>query len=89
MDHWKTAKKVIRYIYGTKDYKLTYRHTNHLEVIGYLYSGFAGYVDTRKFTSGYIFLLGRGVVSWRSTKQTIVHSSTMKVEFIAYYEATI
>ena len=88
MDHWKTAKKVIRYIYETKDYKLTYRHTNHFEVIRYLDSGFSSYVDTRQFTLGYIFLLARGVVSWRSTKQTIVDSSTMEVEFIAYYEAT-
>jgi hypothetical protein len=88
MDHWKTAKKVIRYIYETKDYKLTYRHTNHFEVIGYLDSSFTSYVATRQFTLGYIFLLARGVVSWSSTKQTIVDSSTMKVEFIAYYEAT-
>ena len=25
LDHWKAAKKVLRYLQGTKDYKLTYR----------------------------------------------------------------
>ena len=24
MEHWKAAKKVMRYLQGTKDYKLTY-----------------------------------------------------------------
>ena len=47
-----------------------------------LHLNFAGYIDTRKFTSGYIFLLDRGVVSWRSTKQAIIVSYTMEVELI-------
>ncbi|RVX14469.1 hypothetical protein CK203_017299 [Vitis vinifera] len=33
-DHWKAAKKVIRYLQGTKDYKLMYRRTSNLEVVG-------------------------------------------------------
>ena len=28
LDHWKAAKKVMRYLQGTKDYKLTYKHTD-------------------------------------------------------------
>ena len=67
---------------------MTYRYTDHLEVVGYLDSNFAGCVDSRKFTSGYIFLLARGAISWRSSKQTIVVISTMEAEFITYYEAT-
>ncbi|KAL0539955.1 hypothetical protein IC582_024177 [Cucumis melo] len=35
MDHWKAAKKVLRYLQGTKDYMLTYKRSDHLEVIGY------------------------------------------------------
>ena len=26
LDHWKAAKKVMRYLQGTKDYKLIYRY---------------------------------------------------------------
>ncbi|GJV65502.1 retrovirus-related pol polyprotein from transposon TNT 1-94 [Tanacetum coccineum] len=33
--HWKAAKKVLRYLQGTKDYMLTYKGSNHLEVVGY------------------------------------------------------
>ncbi|RVW18321.1 Retrovirus-related Pol polyprotein from transposon TNT 1-94 [Vitis vinifera] len=35
IDHWKVAKKVMRYLQGTKDYKLMYRRTSNLEVVGY------------------------------------------------------
>ena len=28
LDHWKATKKVMRYLQGTKDYKLTYKHTD-------------------------------------------------------------
>ncbi|KAA0056423.1 Retrovirus-related Pol polyprotein from transposon TNT 1-94 [Cucumis melo var. makuwa] len=31
MDHWRTAKKVLRYLQGTKDYMLTYKRSDHLE----------------------------------------------------------
>ena len=67
-DHWKAAKKVMRYLQGTKDYKLMYRWTNNLEVVGNSDSDFAGCVDSRKSTSGYIFILAGGAISWRSVK---------------------
>lgn len=38
------------YLQGTKDYKLTYRHSDNLEVIGYSNSYFIGCVDTKKST---------------------------------------
>ena len=88
LDHWKVAKKVMRYLQGTKDYKLIYRYIDQLKVIGYLDSDFAGCVDIRKSTSGYIFLLFGGAISWRSTKQKLVASSTMEAKFVACYEAT-
>ncbi|XP_050937730.1 secreted RxLR effector protein 161-like [Cucumis melo] len=63
MNHWKAAKKVLRYLQGTKDYMLTYKRYDHLEVIGYSDSDFAGCVDTRKSTVGYLFLLAEGAIS--------------------------
>jgi hypothetical protein len=87
MEHWKAAKRVMRYLQGTMDYRLTYRYTDYLEVVGYSDSDFTRCVDSRKFTSWYIFLLAKGAISWRSNKQTIVATSTMKAEFIACYEA--
>ena len=38
--------------------------------------------------SGYIYLLARGVVYWKSAKQLLIASSTMAAEFIVYYEVS-
>ncbi|WJZ97087.1 hypothetical protein VitviT2T_015721 [Vitis vinifera] len=51
-------------------------------------SDFAGCVDSRKSTSGYIFILASGAISWRSIKQTMTATSTMEAEFISCFEAT-
>jgi hypothetical protein len=35
MDHWKAAKKVLRYLQGTKEYMFMYMRTKNLEIKGY------------------------------------------------------
>ena len=64
-----------------------YRRTSNLEVVGYSDSNFAGYVDSHKSTSGYIFILASGAISWRSVKQTLTATFTMEAEFISCFEA--
>jgi hypothetical protein len=87
MEHWNLVKKVLRYLQGTKGLMLTYRRSDDLQIVGYSDSDYAG--DDRKSTSGYIFTLTQGAISWKSSKQTIVTaSSTMYAEFIACYEAS-
>jgi hypothetical protein len=85
--HWKAAKKILCYLQGTKHYMLTYKRTDNLEVIGYSNSNFVRCVDSQKSTTGYVFTLTNGVISWKSSKQKITTSSTMYAEFIACYEA--
>jgi len=48
------VKKVLHYLQGTKEYMLTYKRTENLEVDGYSDADFAGCVDTKKSTSGYV-----------------------------------
>ena len=71
---------------GTKDYMLMYRQTDCLEVVGYSDSDFAGCVDFRKSTSGYIFMMANGAISLRSAKQSLVSTSTMEAELISLFE---
>ena len=66
--HWKATKKVLRYLQGTKDLMLTYRHTNTLRVVGFSNSDYAGCVNDKKSTSCYIFMMVEGAVSWKSVK---------------------
>jgi len=65
LEHCKAAKKVLRYLQGTKNHMLTYRKYDHLEVISYTDSDFADCMDTRKFTFDYVYLLAGGTISWK------------------------
>ena len=78
----------MRYLQRTKDFMLTYRKSDKLEIIGYSDSDFAGCQDSRRSTSGYIYMLAGGAISWNSAKQTLIASSTMATEFIACFEAS-
>ena len=62
-DHWRAAKKVMRYLQGTKDYKLMYRQKDNLDLVGYSDADFVGCVDSCKSTSGYIFIMADGAIS--------------------------
>jgi len=44
--------------------------------------------DESRSTSGYVFTLGGGVISWCSKKQHCIALSTMKVEYVACSLAT-
>ena len=67
---------------------LTYRHTDTLEVVGFSDFDYTGCMDDKKSTSGYIFMMAQGVVSWKSVKQTLIDSSTMEAEYVVCYEVT-
>ena len=88
MIHWKAVKRVMWYLQRTKDFKLTYWRSDHLEIIGYSDSDFDGCIDSRRSTSKYVFMLAKGVVSWNSVKKSLIATSTMEGEFITCYEAS-
>ncbi|KAF3686058.1 hypothetical protein FXO37_00006 [Capsicum annuum] len=58
-------------------------------LVGYSDSDYAGFVDTRKSTFGYLFLLAGGAISWKSVKQYVIDISTMKAEFVICFETTV
>ena len=63
--------------------------SDSLEVTGYSDSDFAGCIDSRKSTFGYLFMLTGGAILWKSVKQIIIASFTMEAEFVACFEATV
>ena len=51
-------------------------------------SNYASYEDDKKSTFGYIFMMIKRVVSWKSIKQTLTTSSIMETEYVVCYNAT-
>eukprot|EP00253_Pinus_taeda_P006481 PITA_06481 len=67
-DHWIAAKRVLRYVRGTSDYGLLYTRSSDPILSGYTDFDWAGSVDDRKSTAGYVFSLGSSAVTWTSKK---------------------
>ncbi|XP_069146145.1 uncharacterized mitochondrial protein AtMg00810-like [Solanum lycopersicum] len=81
--HLLAAKRIFRYLQGTKDFGLFYKKGEKSDLIGFVDSDYADDQDDRKSTSGYVFVLGTGAISWSSRKQKIVTLSTTEAEFVA------
>ena len=81
--HWQAAKRILRYVKGTKRYGILYTTSENFELIGYTNSDWAGSVNDRKSTSSYVFHMGSGAISWASKKQPSVALSTTEAEYVA------
>ena len=66
MEHWKSIKYIMRYLNGTRNYGLLYDKEKVTNFIGYFDADWAGDLDDRRSTSGYVFKLSGDAVSWRS-----------------------
>jgi hypothetical protein len=81
--HLQAAKRVLRYLSGTMDFGIWYKRGGDGEMLIYTDSDFAGDIDSRKSTSGYVFLIDNAAVAWSSKKQPIVTLSTTEAEYVA------
>jgi hypothetical protein len=81
-DHWEALVKVMKYLRGTMNFGLVY---SGFPVVleGYSDANWISDSEETKSTSGYVFTLGGGAITWRSSKQTIIAKSTMESEFVA------
>jgi hypothetical protein len=83
--HFAAIKRIMRYVKGTLDYGIMYKHVTDvsLKLQGWSDSDTVGDLDDRKSTSGYVFMIGTSDISWTSKKQPIVTLSTNEAEFVA------
>ena len=90
MDHWKAAQRVLKYLASTRNHGLCFGGNvpSDNTLIGYSDADYAGDPDTRRSTSGYVFILNGGAVTWSSRRQPIVALSTMQSEYIAASDST-
>ena len=82
--HLTAVKRIFRYLKGTIDLKLQYRSTDE-KLLGYSDADWANDSDDRHLTTGNVFTVSGGAISWLSQKQATVALST---EYIALGSAT-
>ncbi|GJS87424.1 zinc finger, CCHC-type containing protein [Tanacetum coccineum] len=75
--HWQAIIRVFKYLKGTMNYGLSY--VGYPSVLkGYSNVSWINHVEDSSSTSGWVFLLGGGAISWASKKQTCITGSTME-----------
>ncbi len=88
MQHVPALKHVLRYLSGTKSYGITYGdilgHPNYFH--GYADASF-GNADGCKSTTGYVFKMAGGAITWYLKKQLVMALSSTEAEYIALSEA--
>jgi hypothetical protein len=93
--HWNSVLRVLRYLKGTAEYSVLYGGKGATGSEGPKRPGLQGYCDAdyardivdRKSVTGHLFTLNGGPVTWTSTKQRCVATSTTESEYIALSEA--
>ncbi|XRB14240.1 retrovirus-related Pol polyprotein [Pseudoscourfieldia marina] len=82
-------KHVLRYLSGTINRGIKYNTNSNipLKLIGYCDASWGDNHENRRSTSGYIFFLNGGPISWASYLQTTVALSTVESEVMALTEA--
>ena len=83
VEHWTTVKNILKYLNKTKEMFLVYGCDQELVVRGYVDARWDTDPDDSKSQSGYMFILNGGVVSWRSSKQSVVAKSSTEAEYVA------
>jgi hypothetical protein len=93
--HMDAAKWLLRYIHGTIYLSVVYGGTavdadvEKGALHGYSDSDFAGDVELRKSTSGYVFLFAGGIISVQSKRQSITALSTTEAEYYGLHKAVM
>jgi hypothetical protein len=86
--HFASAKRVLRYLKGTKDFRLKYGGVNKdLPLQGFTDSDWGGDPSTRASVSGYCWFFAGGPISWSAKKQVCIALSTTEAEYVAMTRA--
>jgi len=76
----------LKYLAGTVERGIIYGPSES-ELEGYCDADYAGDIDTRRSTTGYIIILNGGIITWSSRLQATVAVSTAQAEYMAAPQA--
>ena len=86
-EHWTAVKRVFRYLQGTLAKRIVYRRGSS-SLSGFSDADWGGDRDSRRSTTGFVFMLNGGPVAWQSRLQSSVALSSLEAEYMAMSEAT-
>ncbi|XP_070036082.1 secreted RxLR effector protein 161-like [Nicotiana tomentosiformis] len=86
--HWNKIKHILRYLKETLDMSLFYANKGSADLVGYADAGYLSDPHKARSQIEYVFTCGGTVISWRSTKQSIVTTSSNHAEIISIHEAS-
>lgn len=81
--HWEAVKRVMRYLKGTINKALVYQKQANDSIRGYCDADWAGDVDDRQSTTGYVFIFQSAAITWVTKKQKTVALSSTEAEFMS------
>ena len=80
--HWGAAMQVFRYLHGTWNYAIVYG-TDNMGLQGWTDADFIGDTRDTRSTTGMVFTMYGGAVTWQSRLQPTIASSTCEADYMA------
>ena len=81
--HLQAVQRILRYFKGTTDLGLWYPKGSKVELVGYAYADYVGYLVDKKSTTCMAHFFGSCLFLWGSKKQNSVALSTTEAEYVA------
>jgi len=86
--HWAAVKRILHYLKGTTSYGFHITRGSSFALHGFTDADWAGSIDDRKSTGGYLVFFGQTLISWKSGKQRTVARSSIEAEYKALADGT-
>nr|GEV20448.1 retrotransposon protein, putative, Ty1-copia subclass [Tanacetum cinerariifolium] len=89
--HWVAVKYILKYLRNTRDMFLVYRGkpNTELDVTSFCDASWKCNKDDTKSQTGYVFVVNRGVVDWKSKMQTTIAMHSAQAKYVAASEAAM
>ena len=84
LEHRDAVNNIFNYLSKTINLGIIYNKDNNISYIsGHCDADYAGDIASAKSTSGYVFYIANGPITWKSKLQSIIAQSTTEAEYIA------
>ncbi|KAK9011654.1 hypothetical protein V6N11_044500 [Hibiscus sabdariffa] len=76
LSHWKAVKRILRYLGGTLDYGLYFKHSSICNLVCYVNADWVASLEDKRSTTGFCIFLGSYLMTWSSNKQVVASRSS-------------